>query len=764
MAAPRGRPGLSRLTGLGFTALALAASGLAQSGVAEAVGREAVPSASGIRHVDPFVGTDGTPPWFAGHTTPAAALPFGMVQLGPDTTADGETGAPSAYPSGYGHRDPLVRGFSPTHLSGAGCRAFGDVPVLPITGRVPADPGGATVPIDHATERASPGRYAVTLGNGVRIRLAAAERAGLASFTFPTGRRATLLVKASGSLAGTDRAEVRLTRRGEVVVTADSGHFCGRDSTYRVHVVLRFDQAPRRHGVWGEVRREGRAAVGGPGDSTGLWLDFGRHAGRVRAQVGVSFVSPAGARRNLEDADLGWSLSRLADRAASVWATELDRVWVEGGTAEEIRTFSTALYHSLLHPTVVSDADGRYPGFDGRVHRLPAGRRHYSAVSGWDVYRTQIPLLAWLRPDVASGVVRSLHRAARQGGRYPRWPLVAEDTGVMGGDAAAPLVAAAAAFGARDFPLGKVAAGLLHQARTSRPGLADYLEKGYVPTPSGAGPHGASVTLEYAAADFALSRLARRAGDDAAAEEMRRRSGAWRSLLDRERRTLAPRSADGSFPGPQWTLTSGQGFEEGNAAQYTWMVPHDQAGLLADLGTRQEVIARLDDFHARLDAGAGAAHAWLGNQPSFATPWAYLWLGAPHRTQDVVRRARAELWSPTPGGLPGNEDLGALSAWYVWTSLGLYPLTPGTAHVGIGTPAFDAAVVRPSSGRTTRITRRGAGAHVEAVAVDGRPRPATWLDLAPESRPRQVVVTTTDDEEPGWGTGATDAPPSYPAG
>ena len=447
MAARGRRPGLIQLTGLGLTALALTAHGTATASPTRA--EDDPPRRE--RLVDPFIGTDGNTPWFAGHTTPAAALPFGMVQLGPDTTADGETGRPSAYASGYGHRDPLVRGFSPTHLSGAGCRTFGDVPILPFTGRLPADPGGATVPLDHDSERAGPGWYAARLGNGVEVQLAAAERAGLASFRFPHESRATLLVKASGSLAGTDRTRVRVTRRNEVAVTVDSGHFCGQDTSYRVHVVLRFDQEPRRHGVWGHPRRGGSAAAGSPGESTGLWLDFGRRTDRVRAQIGVSFVSRAGARRNLDAADPGWSMRRAKARARTAWRAELDRVALDGGTSEGQRLFYTALYHALLHPTLLSDTDGRYPGFDGQVHRVRGDHRHYTAISGWDVYRTQIPLLAWLRPDVASDVVRSLHRAAEEGGRYPRWPLVAQDTGVMGGDSAAPIVAAAHAFGARDF-------------------------------------------------------------------------------------------------------------------------------------------------------------------------------------------------------------------------------------------------------------------------------------------------------------------------
>jgi putative alpha-1,2-mannosidase len=186
------------------------------------------------------------------------------------------------------------------------------------------------------------------------------------------------------------------------------------------------------------------------------------------------------------------------------------------------------------------------------------------------------------------------------------------------------------------------------------------------------------------------------------------------------------------------------------------------AGLLAALGAPDDVARRLDDFHAELNAGAGRPHAWLGDQVSFATPWAYLWLGRPARTQDVVARARHELWSLRPDGLPGNEDLGSLSAWYVWASLGLYPLTPGTADVGLATPAFPDVTVRPLGGPATRIVRLGSGAHVASVSVDGRPRGAPWLPFGPGARPARLEVRTTDAADPAWGTGPGDAPPSYP--
>lgn len=727
---------------------------LALSVPGPAVGAERDPD------VDLSVGTAGAPPWSSGNTNPAATRPFGMVQLGPDTTAD-PTGAPSAGASGYRADDPLLRGFSATHLSGAGCPTFGDVPILPILGRLPPNPSGATVALNRATEKAAPGRYAVRLKNGVSASMAAGTRSGLVRFAFAGGGRPRVLIKADGSLAGNSASSVKFLNRREIAVRATSGGFCGAANRYRVHVLLRFDKPFVKHGTW-------------RGSHGGAWVKPGRGR-RTKIQVGVSFVNIRGARTNLKDDRPGWSVNRLASRAAAEWAETFDQIRTRGGTDTERRLFDTALYHVFLHPSTISDADGRYPGFDGKVHRLHGRERQLSSISGWDYYRTQAPLLAWVRPDIAAQVVRSLLRDARQGGRLPRWPLVASETHIMNGDSAAPAIATTYAFGARDFNLKQVVARLVRQGDVvrsengfePRPGLADYLSRGYVRNPvverGMSLSHGASTTLEYAVDDFAVSRLAHAAGRQADAARYRARSGSWRALLDPSRRQLVARDSAGDFPPPGTdTTVCCVGFEEGNPIQYTWGgVPHDVRGLLGALGSTADIAARLDDFFEHLNA-FGAPHAWLGNQPSFSTPWAYYWIGQPAKGQDVVARARAELWALGPQGLPGNDDLGALSAWYVWTSLGLYPVTPGTANLAIGVPSFRRITVRPSSGGITRIVRSGTGVHVSGVRTDGLAHEKTWLSLTSRRSMRTVSIATTDAPGPAWGTQAGTAPPSYP--
>lgn len=740
--------------------------------------------AAAVDEVDVFTGTGGQAPWFNGGTTPAASRPFGMVQWGPDTSAHSD-GRRSSAASGYHAADTRLRGFSATHFSGAGCPILGDVPVLPIVGSLPSRPGAATVGFSHASESAAPGRYGVKLGNGVKVAGVAHDRSALMRFDFPTNRkRGRLLIKASGSLNGNRTASIRFVDRRTVDVRAYSGGFCRTRGSYAVNVRLRFNRDVWARRSWGGTRHSSTYTSG---RGTGGWVEFKTHRKHfIKAQVAVSFVDPKGAAGNLSAARLGWDLARAQRANTALWNRELGRVQPTGGTSSQRRTLRTAVYRVLQSPMLVSDADRRYPGFDGRIHTLPSGQRQFTGIAGWDTYRTQMPLLAWLRPDIASQVVGSLQRAAKEGGWMPRWPVIGAYTSVMNGDSPAPVVASAYAFGARSFDRRAAVDALLRSADDTtptpgqgwfvpRPRLADYLRLGYVPNDDPEldlhQPHGGSTTLEYAVDDFALGQLARADGRPEVADRMLARSGAWRHLLDPVRRTLLPRDAAGNFPGADYrTGWCCDGFQEGTAEQYTWAVPQDMAGLLSGLGTPTEVTARLDRFFGQLNAGGGG-QAWMGNQPSLAVPWAYHWLGRPWQTQQVIDRVRSELWRTGPSGIPGNDDLGSLSAWYVWASIGVFPLTPGTSDVALTVPSFSSITIDPSAGSSTRIVRSGSGggsmsgsgAFVDSVRVDGVDRPESWLALGPAERPREIVVTTTPVAGDTWGSAPEHRPRSWPA-
>jgi predicted alpha-1,2-mannosidase len=460
----------------------------------------------------------------------------------------------------------------------------------------------------------------------------------------------------------------------------------------------------------------------------------------------------------------------------------LRRVDARGGPARRLRLFYTQLYRALIHPSTFSDVDGRYAGFDGEVHRA-AGHRRYADFSGWDTYRTQMPLVAMLAPRRASDMVRSLLASFRESGYLPKWSQANGHTHVMTGDPADPLIAGAWAFGARRFDaraaLRAMVKGATRYGRASsdppyyeRPGLREYMRLGYVPHELNTDTTGqtflpervwgtAATTLEYALADFAIARMAGARCDRTPRRRFARRAGNWRNVFDRATRHVQPRNADGSFE--RVGATGEEGFVEGNAAQYTLFVPHDPAGLFRALGGRRAALGRLDRFFERINAGPAAPHAFLGNEPTLSTPWLYTWLGRPHRAAAIVRRALLRLYSTRPGGYPGNDDLGSMSSWWVFGALGLYPAVPGTDLLTVGSPLFQRVVLRLPHGRVV-LRARGRGTAVRSLSVDGRPRRRAWLRFHRLRRGARLDFRLGSKPNPRFGRAAPPSPRSVPTG
>jgi predicted alpha-1,2-mannosidase len=707
--------------------------------LALAIATHAAAAADPASFVDPFVGTAGS-----GNTFPGATLPFGMVQFSP-STLPGSRG-------GYRFGDTTLQGLALTRLSGAGCSNYGDLPLLP----VPSPPAAATAQaaqttsFSHAHEVARPGFYGVRLDSGIDVALTATTRTGLARFTFPaTATAGTVLMspsEAANARTATIATEGRTTVLGSSTSVAFTGACGALPGTYTLYFAAVFDRP------WSATSTDAT------GVQTGASFTFDTSARRdVSVKIGVSFVSTDDALLNLQHEGTSWNVTAVAARARAQWDALLGRVHVDDGSQAVRETFYTALYHALLHPNVASDVDGRYLGVDGAVH---AGSRiHYTNVSGWDVYRSQIPLLALVAPAQTSDIAQSLVDDASAIGRLPKWLLANVETGILVGDPSDAILAEAYAFGARRFDarlaLRELTAGATDPTSVRLPGgatyverprLADYLARGYV-------PGAASTTLEYALADFAVSRLARALGDAGDTRLFLGRSANWRKVFDPTTGLVEPRRPDGTFD-----ESGASGFVEGDAAQYTLLVPQDFRDLLAAMGPRSAVVSRLDAFFSELNAGPTAPHAWLGNEPSFFAPFAYVWLGAPARTQAVVRRALTTLFSTLPDGLPGNDDLGATSAWYVLGALGLYPAIPGVAGFAVTTPLFPHVTVELAGGRSLELTTRGSGGYVRSLTLDGRPWRSTWLPLSALGR-RSRLVFTLSRTPTTWGAAAP--PPSF---
>lgn len=733
--------------------------------------------ANPVDHVDTLIGT-GSGGDIVGEINafPGASVPFGMVQYSPDTTHN--------Y-AGYDHYNPHSTGFSMTHAS-VGCAAFGDISMLPTTTSIGSWPWSASELIAHDnTELGVPGYYAVRFPRtGVKAELTATTRTGFGRFSYPHDNRpARFLVHSGGSLAGNSAATIQIEDNTTITGSATSGRFCGKKNIYTVYFAMEFSRPFTSFGTWdGYTVHAGVRSA----DSrySGGYVEF--PAGSVlEVRTAISYVSVEGARANL-GAEGGANFDDVRTAASKEWNTALARIAVAGRDPGDVKTFYTCLYRSLLHPNTFNDADGRYLGFDGIVHRVTDGRTQYANFSDWDTYRSLAALQGLLFPERASDMAQSLVNDAEHSGSLPRWALANSATGMMSGDNVVPLIVNLYMFGGKNFDVNSALRYMVNAATqggvglngyVERPGIFTYLQLGYGPQTSDFRADGriagASITLEWSVDDFTISRFADSLGDTRIAAEFQNRAQYWQNLFNPTTGHISPRSPTGFFRyGPGFVGTRdgfGQdGFDEGNAEQYLWWVPHNVAGLVTALGGRTAVADRLDRFTKKLNVGPNEPYLWAGNEPGFGVPWLYNYIGQPWKTQLTVDRVR-RLFSPTPDGAPGNDDLGAMSSWYVWAALGMYPATPGTPILTVNTPLFDRAVIALPAGKSIRISAPGASApgrmkYLNGLSIDGRPSDQTYL---PESIIRtggDVAFALAAKPNKGWGTAPSAAPPSFGAG
>jgi predicted alpha-1,2-mannosidase len=777
-------------------ALALVTSSFAGPAAARpvaggAAGEAAAAVADPAGLVDPFIGTLG-----AGFVFPGPQAPFGMVQLSPDTEGN------FAY-TGYQWADAFIRGFSHVHVQGMGVPEGGNVPFMPVAGPIlSTDVMQYQSPFSHAQEEAEPGYYRVLLARyGIDAELTAGERVGMHRYTFPPVPEAHVLLDVGRQVAGgsegpqrtdgTNRATVKQVDRRTVVGTANTDR--AAEDHYAVHFAARFDRDIEGFGVWGSRGAAvdwSKTEVTGSG--AGAAVSFDATGDRdVVIKVGISFVDQAGALANLQDElpgdDFGFDALRVRTRAA--WNDELKAIQVEGGTPLEQTSFYTALYHVLQHPNLFADADGRYMGYDDQPHRIgdpgdpmPAGTEHYANFSFWDTYRGQVQLLMLVAPDRFRDMVWSLEAIRRWGGRLPRWGLMSEYADFMNGEPALQVFADAYCRGL--VPEGAVESLFAEGVRLALKDHRDpsYLKYGYVPYDvSGSG---ASSTLEHALGDFALALVAEDLGRVPQRAALVRKAANWRNVFDPQTGFVRPRHSNGSWIG-NFHPELPDGYREGTGWQYTWLVPHDVAGLFAAIGHTREgmrtVEKRLGTFFSTALTGTvplitpeiqqkitAFGIAYYGNQyaPSnehdLHAPYLYAWSPAPWKTQALVR-AYQGLYRATPDGLPGNDDLGTMSAWYVWAALGFYPAIAGAPVYVIGSPTFTEARIRLPEGRAFTVKAPGAslvGKYVQSGTLDGAAFSRTWFTHSAIADGGGLVLNMGPAANTSWGTGPGAAPPS----
>jgi len=754
------------LTSLAVVTSALAMVAAVTTAAAPAVARAAAAAPAPVTDpaalVNPLIGTSG-----GGDTFPGPDMPFGMIQWGPDTSPSRPDGG------GYSATATSLTGFSLTHLSGPGCGAYGDVPILPTVGAIGSSPATATESFSHATETAQAGYYAVTLGDGVAVQLTDTTRAGIGAFRFPATTQATLLLKLDDSQEQVDATSAQVVGDDEVTGSVTSGHFCGEPSTtendYALHFDIVFSQPFTASGTWGGTTAAG-GAVTNPG---GLYLTFDTTADQaVTAKAGISFTSAANAGLNLR-AEIGArDFGQVEQASHDAWNRVLDRIQVAGGPAAQQAQFYTALYHALLDPSVFSDDNGQYTGMDGAVHTAAPGHQQYANYSGWDIYRSQVQLAALVAPGPTSDAVTSMLNDYRQTGQLPKWGLADGETYVQVGDPADPIIADAYAFGARDFDTSAALAAMIHQATTPnniRPGLATLAQDGYLPYD---GSYGCcnfygpvSTQLEYDTADYAIASLARATGHAADYRRFAAQAQDWQNVFNVETGYVQSRLTAGQWL-PGFSPATLSGFVEGTSAQYTPMVPFNIQALITARGGDAAWVSYLNGLLSNLTS-PGPDNANLSDEPSLEIPYEYDYAGAPDLTQQAVREVEQELYSDTPSGLPGNDDLGTLSAAYVWDELGWYPQTPGTGTLALASPAFPRAVVHLPRGGAVTINAPGAqpaAPYVQGLTLDGRPYDKAYVDYAALARGGTLDYDLAATPDTSWASLPGAAPPSDPTG
>ncbi|MFF0793535.1 GH92 family glycosyl hydrolase [Streptomyces spiralis] len=771
-----------RIRGAGtvVAAGALLGAALTASPAARAAGA-AAPDGRLTDLVNPFIGTQNE-----GNTYPGAAVPFGMVQFSPDT----------GHNTGYDYAQNHIRGFSLVHLSGVGCGLGGDLPVLPTTGDVTeTDYAKYQAEFSHDDEQASPGYYKVGLRTGIEAELTATARTGVQRYTFPATDKANVLLDAGQSLHRTVTTKVEVLDNRTVRTAITGSGFCQDTRPYTVYTITRFDRPFTAYGTW-----DGSAVTAGSHTGRdGAYVRFDTTEDRtVEATTALSYVDAHGAALNLR-AEGGRSFDQVRDGARRAWEDRLDDVRVQGGGDTLRRTFYSSLYRSFLAPNIGSDADGRYTGWDQRIHRAK-GFTYYQNWSLWDTYRTQSQLLSLLAPREARDMAISVVKIDEESGWLPKWGYGTVETNIMSGDPVTPFLTNAYQQGLlrgweeRAYrALRKNADGVppAGSPAVGREANREYVAGGFAPYVKGrphAKPgdsdydHGASATLEYALSDAMLAEMARDLGHDADAARYAARAQNYRKIFDPSTGFFRARDASGAFTGPADPARS-EGFHEGTSWQYQWLVPQDLPGMISLIGGRQAANDRLDSFFAydRLvaDPAKTAREVWVNgpydyynadkynpqNEPDLIAPYTYLSTGRPWKTTDVVHAALT-LFTDTPAGMTGNDDLGTMSAWNVLSSIGVFPVQPGYGTWGLSTPVFervDLTLDRHYYPRgSLTITAPGTSdgnRYIQSARVDGSPYGRTYL-TTDALRHLTSLAFTVGAQPSGWGTGAEAGPPA----
>ena len=642
-----------------------------------------------------------------GYNFIGATYPFGMVQFTPTFF--------SAH-----------KGFVITQLNGAGCSNMGNFPILPIKGIIKTSPNDMnSFEKFKEIKTAQAGFLFLKMNENIDVELTTTKRSGVSRFSFNDSEYGTLIIGSGINSSASDKikeAFVEVTSNNSLEGFTRGGDFCGTETDYKIYFAAEFDRPSQLNGTWKGKKISTKKTS--TGKNSGAYFTFKTdEINKINYRIAISFVSIENAKENLKNEERYNSFESYKKQASKVWDEHLSTIEIVSNNNDKLKQFYTHFYHSLIHPNIVSDINGEYMGADFKVHKVKDGREQYSSFSVWDTYRTQGQLLAMLFPKKSSDMMQSLVDFADQAGGYGRWILANIETGIMQGDPTPILISNSYAFGGDDFDIekayhhmrkGALIPRLYSQKQEIRPYLEEYINHGHT---------FASMSLEYASADFAIAQFALNAlSNDIDYKYFKKRSQNWKNNYNTKTKWLNSR-----FPNGVWKDKT-HDWREGTYKNYFWMVPHNLDKLIDTIGGPKFAEKRLDSLFVKLDAEYEEDWFAAGNEPDFQVPWIYNWVNRSEKTSETIDRILTEMYSSDENGLPGNDDLGTMGAWYVFASIGLYPMVPGVGGLSVNIPQFELIKIKLPENKILEIRKnKSKNYFINSLKFNEIEQNSTWM-------------------------------------
>lgn len=716
---------------------------------------------SPVDYVDPFIGTG-----FHGHTYPGATVPFGAVQLSPDTRAGNWDAC-----AGYHYDDTTLKGFSHTHLSGTGCIDLGDILFRPTTLKPDLTAESICRPANfsHKDERASAGYYSVILKDeGIKAELTATTHTGMHRYTFPSGKPVTIIVDLAHLLDNEYiyEAELERTTSNEIVGMRRTRGWT--DNQY-VYFAAQFSE-PFQTVEFVQDKKIVSAETKQVGTDLQAILTFADKDGEpIIAKVGLSLVSVDNARKNLAEEVKDFNFDAVCAAARNDWEQALSSITVEGGGTDDLKNFYTAIYHAMVVPNVVSDVNGEYRRHNMQIGQLPKGKMQYSTFSLWDTFRAWNPLMTLIDTALVNNMVNSYLDIYDASGELPIWPLSAAGTGTMIGYHSVSVIADAYLKGIRGFDAEKALDAMKVSSEKNKKGADYYIKYGFIP--SNIKKESISCLLEFAYDDWCIARMAQEMGKEDVYRKYIERSQNYINVFDGSTKFFRGKRMDGNWETSFNPFEVGRSYTEATAWQYRFSVPYDVNGMVQLFGGKEKFITALDSIfiadpnvHGDLADITGLIGQYAhGNEPSHHIAYLYDYVGQPWKTQEMTRHLLDEMYQPTPGGISGNEDCGQMSAWYILSGLGIYSVCPGSNEFALTTPLFEKAVLKLANGKRLTLLANDPkkNIYIHKVELNGKQIDTNFITYAQLMEGGELRFTLSDKPDKSRGISEEASPYSY---